>query len=541
MNNITEDFLSYKKIVHDRIKFRQAGGPHSSDFNIFDEPGAHYFKILFHFYNNPLSGIDITNHDSIPGAGAGLLHPTWNDEHFINGWDKQEDYGHRADEYVPWRYNTAYSYLLQNDELERAEYLKMFISLLSNISSQSPWYFKSIKGIEEALNRKQFTEEFVFKDQGRLVIECMPDAMDERISTLLDLYRAFAYSWVDKREILPANLRKFDMSVVVFQVPVAGAHVPKQDNWLTDTLGMIDSLSNEGNSGFATMNPTKSSHMLASYKVYEFHNCEFDYNSTVTAGDGMINEEPFNPIYNMVIMYDDMYEVRYNQFMTPPTITLTNSAYRENDEKWYAPDPEPVSKKEEKKDTRASAIHLSNDYMLKPEYINSSLTNMINQKFNKVNADREARKDQWGDTIAEEDLINPGNTISITEIGDLVLVDTMAYGNWDNWSEPSGGATPSQSNPEIKIDPSNVNLPANSQFGKLSDKALGNLFGLSVDDIGKYESVTDYNSASVLQYNYNGHGRPDDPPKNLFADDVTVNKVHAMGNLYSTRAALSNV
>lgn len=312
------NYLSYKQIFQDRIKFRQAGGPNGSDFNNYDFPGAKYFRILFHFYNSP-GTIDSNM------LGSGLLHPTWQSPAWVDGWGPQKvGKANRADEYVPWRFNTAYSYLITNDEQERAQYLKHFISLLSNINSESPWYFKSIKGIEEGLNRKQFTETFEFKERGRLVIECMPDAFDERISTLLDLYRAATYSWVNKREIIPANLRKFDMSVIVFQVPIQGMHIPDgvTPEGPSNILGQLSNLLNEDDTNFATLDWSQSGPLQASYKIYEFHNCEFDYNSTTAAGDSLINEEPFNTTYNIAIWYDDMYETRYNQFMKMEPVNI---------------------------------------------------------------------------------------------------------------------------------------------------------------------------------------------------------------------------
>ena len=329
------NYLSYKQIFQDRIKFRQAGGPNGSDFNNYDFPGAMYFRILFHFYNTPGTAAD---HDS---NGFGLLHPTWqvwesNHEAYEgeSAWVGQIDRGQRAKEYLPWRYNTAYSYLITNDEQERAQYLKHFITLLSNINSESPWYFKSIKGIEEAINRKQFTETFDFKDRGRLVIECMPDSFDQRIATLLDLYRAAAFSWSNKREIIPANLRKFDMSVIVFQVPIQRMHMPDGlvsnsfSRGVPNMLGQVSSLMFESDVNFATMDYKQSGPMQASYKIYEFHNCEFDYNSSTAAGDGLTNEEPFNTTYNIAILYDDMYESRYNQFVQfePVEIKISNRA-----------------------------------------------------------------------------------------------------------------------------------------------------------------------------------------------------------------------
>ena len=53
-----------------------------------------------------------------------------------------------------YNHNSAWAYLKLNDEQERAEKLEQFILLLSNISSKSPWYFSSVGGLQEALERK---------------------------------------------------------------------------------------------------------------------------------------------------------------------------------------------------------------------------------------------------------------------------------------------------------------------------------------------------------------------------------------------------
>ena len=75
-----------------------------------------------------------------------------------------------------------------------------------------------------------------------------------------------------------------------------------------------------------------------------------------------------------------------------------------------------------------------------------------------------------------------------------------------------------------------------------SDNSMtGNLFGLSVDDIGTAISTTDNDSASVLKYNYSGYGDPADLKRNLFEDTPELaNHVRLTGNLNATLAAMSN-
>ena len=114
---------------------------------------------------------------------------------------------------------------------------------------------------------------------------------------------------------------------------------------------------------------------------------------------------------------------------------------------------------------------------------------------------------------------------------------------------------------QLKSDPNRNKVQENSLLNNgLGDKVLGNLFGLSVDDIGSYESVTDNGSASVLKYNYNGHGNPsqlgnivrDYHDEWEWLDEIyDVNSNHAgigkkealkvLGNLYKTSSAISNV
>ena len=198
--------------------------------------------------------------------------------------------------------NTAYNYLLVNDEIERAEMLKKFIILLSDINSSSPWYFQEISGLDAALERKIFSDgEVKLEDKPRqFTIKCLNDAYDNRIGTLLDLYRAACFSHKDKKEIVPANLRKFNMGILVFNAPIRGKGGKSGDK---NNYIMIPDMDGYG-------------FYIPSAKLIEFRNCEFDYNSSKSAW-GTLNttEEAFSPEYTITINYDDAYESRYNEIM----------------------------------------------------------------------------------------------------------------------------------------------------------------------------------------------------------------------------------
>ena len=272
MNN-----FSYADIIIDRQKFRRAGTKGGGDFNYFDNPTSKFFKIFFYFENGDSAG-----NIGIQKSG-GLLSPTW----LVGNLKTSNAY----------MYNSAYSYLLLNDEIQRAILLKNFVELLSNISSESPWYFNSIEGLDAALERKVATErDFKFEEQRQKIsIKCLPDSYDDRIGTLLDLYRSIVWSWAHKREVLPANLRKFDMGILIFNDPTVPFH-HYMDN------------------GERFADISVNSNYRPSYKYIEFHNCEIDYNSSKAGGAGLNNSTGTIPEYTIDIFFDDLYEYRYNEF-----------------------------------------------------------------------------------------------------------------------------------------------------------------------------------------------------------------------------------
>jgi hypothetical protein len=168
--------------------------------------------------------------------------------------------------YDYYNYNSAWAYLKMNDENERAEKLEHFITLLSNINSHSPWYFTAVSGLDAAQERKPAVDgKMDVGEVKRLQIKCLPDAVDDRIGTLLSLYRDIVWSWSMKKEIIPVNLRKFDMAIYIFEAPMHFIH---------NETDIID-----GVSGFKP-----------SYKMLEFHNCEFDYNSIKSGYSEITNQ-----------------------------------------------------------------------------------------------------------------------------------------------------------------------------------------------------------------------------------------------------------
>lgn len=302
------DPLSYNTIKNTLYDWRHAGSKYST-WNNLDVPGHLFFKIVFHFFNG-----DAYNSSTNGALQNGLLAPTW--DLSSNVVDDSDNINSKVNKLMSQQYgstpknnlnpdvlspagNSAYNFLVRNDELERAEKLKQFITLLSSVSTYSPWYFLGVEGLGDVLERSFHTgEDYKIEDKPKqITINCMPDAEDNRIATLLDLYRDVAFSYTWHREILPANLRRFDMSIYIFSSPIENLHYdgPKS----------------------AVMNSDLRYHnsIVPSYKCIELHDCEINYNAIKDGYTGMNNAEGFQQTFNIPITVGDAYEHRYNMYM----------------------------------------------------------------------------------------------------------------------------------------------------------------------------------------------------------------------------------
>ncbi len=277
-----KNILSYSNILADMKNFKKK----SSD--PMDQPGTFYFKILFYF-NNP---------GEVDGFTSNLLGVDETDP------ETPVSYTTRGEDKVGMQFgsepagvskNTAYNYLMMNGEYERADYLKRFVYLLSEISSNEPWYFKSVDGIDTALD-KEYLKDFKMKEDGVINIKCLDDSEDMRISTLLNLYNSACFSQVWMKEIVPANLRKFDMGIYVFQAPVDGLRYSDVDLTLKGVGGESDK--------------------NATCQYFEFHNCEIDPQSFKAGWTGFDNTTGFGLEHTISIKYDKCMVSGFNDQIT---------------------------------------------------------------------------------------------------------------------------------------------------------------------------------------------------------------------------------
>ena len=287
--------------------------------SVFDEPGWFYFKIFFDFD---------TNH----GLFGGLL-------------NYKE---------LTQATNSAAKYLYSNIDnhknikaKDRITALYKFASILSYINDQAPWYFKEVKNLNDAVSPVVDN----FSQERFIEIGVTQDAIDMRLSTLMSLYNYACFDNFYNKEIIPKNLRKFNMSIVVFQTPLRYLHTSFTSNKKIEFMGIdvgavVDEVSGlfgkkksrKPASNYKSMNVNNglSNNFgdLMSMKIYTFLGCEFDLKSFSDIIPGQItNENPFqlgnssikisytkcvehtmNEFYGMMFGTDGFYFNHYNNF-----------------------------------------------------------------------------------------------------------------------------------------------------------------------------------------------------------------------------------
>ena len=117
--------------------------------------------------------------------------------------------------------NTAYSYLLHTypeGNQVRAKYMKAFVEAFLAINDRFPYYFQSIDGLEEVWKKTtMFNDPYFGGDESKITVDCL-EALDLKITGIMDLYRKAVYDSVNRRVILPQNLREFDVVVFVKEI-----------------------------------------------------------------------------------------------------------------------------------------------------------------------------------------------------------------------------------------------------------------------------------------------------------------------------------
>lgn len=199
-------------------------------------------------------------------------------------------------------YMGAQQFLAQRS-IKRKQMLEAFKKGIRFINKHAPYYFQSLSGLNTLLEAKiknYHNPRGTYRRIGTLNIDCL-ESIDMRIFSLAELYRKAVYDFTYHRVMLPENLRKFRMWLVItelrniqltnnindvlnpFSIPSVASgynflyNFNSQTGFLKDKLGLYQKSTNNENPGeknFAT-------YELEPYAfIYQFDQCEFDFDST---------------------------------------------------------------------------------------------------------------------------------------------------------------------------------------------------------------------------------------------------------------------
>jgi hypothetical protein len=110
--------------------------------------------------------------------------------------------------------DSAIKYLKNIGEYTRAQMLREFIEGIQNIQ-RMPWFITKVSGLEDIWKINP-AESFRGKDK-KLTFETL-ESIDLKMTYLIDLYRKACYDSVYMRWMLPENLRKFEMELVITEI-----------------------------------------------------------------------------------------------------------------------------------------------------------------------------------------------------------------------------------------------------------------------------------------------------------------------------------
>ena len=178
-----------------------------------------------------------------------------------------------------------------------ADNLKNFVRVLRKVNVEMPWFWQSLKGLENALNYGDMTEPFRGSADNELELVCLEENVELTAIGLMDLYKRSCFDFERYVEVVPKNLREFTMDVIVSEVRVFQKDTNARNvNLVDDTDPVIagakpqavkDLHENYVNKDFTSADVTP-------FIRLRFTHCEFDHNS-IASFFGELSKNPEMP------------------------------------------------------------------------------------------------------------------------------------------------------------------------------------------------------------------------------------------------------
>lgn len=285
--------------LNERRKFMRQG-TQLGEYSGFNDPGSFFYKLFFNFNTGfGLFGSIIKN-----SAGQIIK-------------DQNNAYQYLTNNITGDKFSAKYKKTL----LHKRDSLENFTKLLNFLTMECPWFFKEITGLSEAI--KYDFSEIVKQENRKFTISFNQDAVDMRISTLLELYRDACFDYVNFKEVIPENLRKFDMCIVLVSPPI---------------IGLNTEINSEGEFIYSKITNTLSPDSLT-FKCLILKNCEINYKDLTTIPASLSNEIGFANNLTMEINFERVFVHSVNNELDIETLnSMYDEDYNEETDEEYGED-----------------------------------------------------------------------------------------------------------------------------------------------------------------------------------------------------------
>lgn len=208
-------------------------------------------------------------------------------------------------------YMSAQEFLYQRSKTRR-DMLKAFLNGFLYINKNCPYYFQTLSGLDSLLKvevKNVHKPGGKAQRMGTLTIDCL-ESIDMRIFALSELYRKSIYDYTYHRSMLPENLRKFRMWIIVteirniqlsntigdvlspFSIPSV-ANIANQLDSFNSQTGLLDKLQgdNQKSTNDDINNPNFGTDELGPYAfMYQLDQCEFDFDDSYPSYSSIDNK-----------------------------------------------------------------------------------------------------------------------------------------------------------------------------------------------------------------------------------------------------------
>ena len=212
-------------------------------------------------------------------------------------------------------------YYLENvvKDLERVKYLKRFKAILKKLNKEMPWFWQSVSGLEITKQYNKMEDPFRGGSDSKIDINCL-ETVELTVTGLMDLYKKAMFDFDRWVEVVPANLRRFDMYIFVSEVRTfrTNTNVEGLAN-LIDSSGVLGENTNKTATGILNSNTPGDIRQNKPFFQIKLGHCMFDMDSTSAVFQDL-NKSPDTPISPTIsIRYEIIQDIKDQYANSMPT------------------------------------------------------------------------------------------------------------------------------------------------------------------------------------------------------------------------------